>query len=72
MDPWTVERWVAKGHLIGVYRGVYAVGHLPTNPVDRAHGALQFHDEPEVLAERIKRVTADRTGAARSPSAQAA
>jgi hypothetical protein len=28
MDPRTVERWVAKGMLIRVHRGVYAVGHL--------------------------------------------
>lgn len=26
--------------MIPVFHGVYAVGHLPTNPIDRAHGAL--------------------------------
>lgn len=40
LDQSTVTRWVARRHLIRVYRGVYAVGHLPTNPIDRAHGAL--------------------------------
>ncbi len=28
------------GRLIPVYTGVYAVGHLPTHPLERAHGAL--------------------------------
>jgi hypothetical protein len=40
MDPRTVERWVARGHLIRVYTGVYAVGHLQSNPINRAHAAL--------------------------------
>jgi hypothetical protein len=40
LDPRTVERWVASGKLIRVYRSVYAVGHLQRNPIDAAHGAL--------------------------------
>lgn len=50
MDQRTVTRWVAKGHLIRVYRGVYAVGHLPTNPIDRAHGALLAAGERSALS----------------------
>lgn len=36
----TLERWLGTGRLIRVYAGVYAVGRLPTNPIDRAHAPL--------------------------------
>ena len=29
-----------SGDLIAVHHGVYAVGHLPTNPIDQAKGAV--------------------------------
>ncbi len=47
-----IEYRIRIGRLIPVYRGVYAVGHLPRLPVDRAHGALLACGPTAVLSHR--------------------
>jgi very-short-patch-repair endonuclease len=40
LDANAVKYRMRVGRLIAVHHGVYAVGHLPTNPIDRGKGAV--------------------------------
>jgi hypothetical protein len=48
----TLDRWVKSGRLIGVYRGVYAVGHVPPSPQARAMAAVLACGPGAVLSHR--------------------
>lgn len=47
-----IQHRAARGALIRVHHGVYAVGNLPTNPLDKAHGALLATGSRSGLAGR--------------------
>src|SRR4051794_25262564 len=47
-----IDSRIERGWLIPAYRGVYAVGHRPVLPVDRAHGALLAAGPKTVLSHR--------------------
>jgi very-short-patch-repair endonuclease len=50
LAPATVSRWIASGKLIRVHRGIYAVGHRQSNPINAAHAALLAGGERSALA----------------------
>jgi hypothetical protein len=50
MSPRTIDRWISSKRLIAVHRGVYAVGHLQSNPVSAAHAALLAGGPQSALA----------------------
>ena len=47
-----IRHRIERGLLIAVFNQVYAVGHLPTNPIDRAHGALLACGPTAALSHR--------------------
>jgi len=47
-----IDYRLKRGTLILVFAGVYAVGHLPTNPIDRAYGALLACGSGAALSHR--------------------
>jgi hypothetical protein len=48
----TIDRWVKAARLIGVHRGVYALGHLPPSPHARAMAAVLACGPRAVLSHR--------------------
>jgi hypothetical protein len=45
-----IKRRIARGHLLRVFHGVYAVGHIPTASLARAHAPLLAVGERSALA----------------------
>jgi very-short-patch-repair endonuclease len=52
LSPDQIHRWVKAGRLIRLYRGVYAVGHVPPSPHARAMAALLACGPTAVLSHR--------------------
>jgi very-short-patch-repair endonuclease len=50
LGPGAIEYRIRRGWLIPVYTGVYAVGHRPTSPIDRAAAAVLACGDGAVLS----------------------